>query len=51
VQVEFNDPVENETTNLDITKSKEKVVKTRVDQKHVKRSYSNSFIVGKKLLH
>ena len=32
VQVEFNDPVENDTSNLDIVQSKEKVVETRVDR-------------------
>jgi hypothetical protein len=33
VQLEFNDFVENDTTNLDIIESKEKVVETRADHK------------------
>ena len=33
VQVEFNDHVENDTSNLDIVQFKKKVVETRVDRK------------------
>jgi hypothetical protein len=35
VQVEFNDPVENDTTNLDIKNSEEKVIKKRLEYKEI----------------
>ena len=46
VQVEFNDPVENDTSNLDIIQSKEKVVETKVDrEKKIKNMLKEVILV------
>jgi hypothetical protein len=38
VQVEFNDPIENDTTNLNIIESEEKIVESRADHDEMIKS-------------
>jgi hypothetical protein len=38
VQVEFNDPIENDTTNLNIIESEEKIVESRADHEEMIKS-------------
>lgn len=55
VQIEFNDTIENYTSNFNILQSEEKAIETRVDYENFKniyilKGYQNSFDIRKKTI-